>query len=92
MLYLRVVKGAVNFIVMFLGFGVDAGGDRLILVVFFLSKQPSPGTSSVSDQIQATKVRRVLRGTGHRVGSPPGEPPAPEAIVLYIFTSRCPAS
>lgn len=39
MLYLRVVKGAVNFIVMFLGFGVDAGGDRLILMVFFfLSK------------------------------------------------------
>lgn len=37
MLYLRVVKGAVNFIVMLLGFGVDAG-DRLILVVFFLSK------------------------------------------------------
>lgn len=38
MLYLRVVKGAVNFIVMFFGFGVDAGGDRLILLVFFLSK------------------------------------------------------
>lgn len=35
MLYLRVVKGAVNFIVMFLGFGVDAGGDRLLLMVFF---------------------------------------------------------
>lgn len=35
MLYLRVVKGAVNFIVMLLGFGVDAR-DRLILMVFFL--------------------------------------------------------
>ena len=35
MLYLRVVKGAVNFIVMFLGFGEDAGGDRLLLMVFF---------------------------------------------------------
>lgn len=38
MLYLRVVKGAVNFIVMLLGFRVGAGGDRLIHVVFFLSK------------------------------------------------------
>lgn len=42
--------------------------------------------------MQATKVRRVPRGKGLRVGSPPGSPPAPEAIVLYIFTSLCPAS
>lgn len=88
MLYLRVVKGAVNFIVMFLWLRsrcrrrpVDSHG-------LFSLKEPSPGTSSVSDQMQATKVRRVPRGKGLRVGSPPG----PEAIVLYIFTSQCPAS
>lgn len=46
MLSLRVVKGAVNFIVMLLGFGVDAG-DRLNSRGLFPLKEPSPGTSSV---------------------------------------------
>ena len=52
MLYLRVVKGVINFIVMLLGFGVDAG-DRLILVVFFLSEnlvQKRPGCQIKSKQ------------------------------------------
>lgn len=87
MLYLRVVKGAVNFIVLRLGFGVGAGGP-----VGSRGPFPLPGTPSVSDQMPATKVRRVPRGTGQRVGSPPGSPPVPEAIVLYIFISLCPAS
>lgn len=55
MLSLRVVKGAVNFIVLLLGFGVDA--DRLALVGF-----SSPRDIQVSDQMQATKVRRFLEG------------------------------
>lgn len=78
MLYLRVVKGTVNFIVLLLAFGVDAG-DRLVLVVF-----SSPGNISVSDQMQATKVRGIPRGMEPRVGSPSGSPPGPEAIVLNI--------
>lgn len=60
MLSLRVVKGAVNFIVPLLGFGVDA--DRWALPGF-----SSPRDIQVSDQIPATKVRRFLPG---RPGAP----------------------
>lgn len=52
MLYLRVVNGAVNFIVMFLDFGLDEG-DRLILVDFSpLSENLAQERPVVSDQIQ----------------------------------------
>lgn len=39
----------------------------------------------MSDQMQATKVRRVPRGKGLRVGSPPGEPSSARGHCLVYF-------
>lgn len=83
MLYSRVVKGAVNFIVLRLGFGVGAGGP-----VGSRGPFPLPGTPSVSDQMPATKVRRVPRGMGQRVGSPPGSPQC-QRLLSCIFSLLC---
>ncbi|XP_047719386.1 uncharacterized protein LOC125168360 [Prionailurus viverrinus] len=74
MLYLRVVKGAVNFIVMLLGFGVDAG-DRLLLVVFFLSKnlvQELPVCQIKSKQQSCVKLtaKPVLKLGAARLSCP----------------------
>lgn len=60
---------------------VDSGG-------LFPLKEPSPGISRVSDQIQATKVRRAPRGAGHGVGRPPGEPSCARGHCLVYLTSR----
>lgn len=68
MLSLRVVKGAVNFIVLLLGFGVDA--DSWAFLGF-----SSPRDIQVSEQMQATKVRRFLAGGA----SAPGGEPARES-------------
>lgn len=84
MLYLLVVKGAVNFVVMLLDFGVDAG-DGMILVVFFLSGNLAQEHPMVSYQIEATKVRRVLRGTGQKVESPPRKPTSARGHCLVYF-------
>lgn len=60
MLYLRVVKGVVNFIVLLLGFGVDAG-DRLVLVV-----------SSSPRNIQCVRSKASNKGKGGSVLEGPG--------------------
>jgi hypothetical protein len=70
MLYLRVVKGAVNFIVMFLSLGVDPR-DVDSPGLFRLARN----LPLVSDEIPATKVSRVPQGIGHWEGALHGQRP-----------------
>jgi hypothetical protein len=88
MLYLRVVKGAVNFIVTPLGSGIDAG-DRLILCGPFPLRTSKGFRSNPSHK---GKESCLVRAAGKGVGSRPGSPPSPEAMVWDIFTSLGPAS
>lgn len=72
--YLRVVKGAVNFIVMFLSFGVDSR-DVCSPGLFSVSEILARNLALASDEIPATKVRRVRQGTRHWEGTVPGQRP-----------------
>ena len=56
--YLRVVKGAVNFIVMFLSFEVDSR-DVCSPGLFSESEILARNLALASNEIPATKVRRV---------------------------------
>jgi len=68
--YLRVVKGAVNFIVMFLSLGVDPR-DVDSPGLFRLARN----LPLVSDEIPATKVSAVPQGTRHWEGALCGQKP-----------------